>query len=124
MSHIERDLHGPLEPSRQSSDPRVIIYRVVDGAELAYLQVNGNYGPNPNGSGKYFSWRLVGAKAFAAHPINTGRTITETTLPQSIVNQGFSMTEPGPNSPGPSVHVDEPDLPMIYAAMTPIRIVT
>lgn len=124
MSHIDGDLYGPLEQSGQNSDPRVSLYRVVDPTELAYLQVNGDYGPNPNGSGKYFSLTLVGARAFAAHPINAGRTITETTLPQSIVTKGFSMIEPGPNSPGPSVHFDESELPIIYAAMTPIIVVT
>jgi hypothetical protein len=104
--------------------PRVTVYRVIDSIELAYLRANGDYGPNPNGAGKYFALTLAGARAFAAHPINAGRTITETTLPQSIFVRGFGMNEPGPNSPGPSMHFDEKDLPAVYASMTPAGIVT
>lgn len=124
MSHIDRDLFEPLEQSGQNNDPPVPVYRVVDGIELAYLQNNGDYGPNPNGSGKYFALTLTGARAFAAHPINSGRTITQTTLPQSVVSLGFNMIESGLNSPGPSVHFDEPDLVVVYGAMTPVTIVT
>jgi hypothetical protein len=58
---------------------------VVDPTELAYLRATGNYGSNSARSGKYFSLTLAGAQAFARAPINAGSTITQTTLPQSIV---------------------------------------
>jgi hypothetical protein len=124
MSLIDHNLIGPREQSGESNDRRVAVYRVIDAVELAYLRIKGDYGPNPNGSGKYFALTLVGARAFAAHPINTGRTITETTLPRSILALGSSIIEPGPNSPGPSVHFDETELPVVYSAMTPAKIVT
>jgi hypothetical protein len=114
----EGDLYAPIAP-----DPRVTIYRVVDGIELAYLKINGDYGSNPNRSGKYFALQLPGARAFAAAIINAGSTITETSLPQSIVSQGWHMTDPGPNGAGISVYFDEVQLPMVYAAMSPVVIV-
>ena len=122
-SPTDGDSGEPREQSGESDGPRVPVYRVIDAVELAYLRANGDYGPNPNGSGKYFALTLLGARAFAAHPINAGRTITETTVPQSILSFGTNIIEPGPNSPGPSVHFDEPELAAVYRAMTRVRIV-
>ncbi|MGH7100471.1 MAG: hypothetical protein ACREE4_22880, partial [Stellaceae bacterium] len=102
-----------------SNDPRIAVYRVVDATELAYLRMTGNYGSNPNRSGKYFARSLSGAAAFAASPMNAGSMITETTLPQSVVKQGWSMIDPGPNGAGISVYFAEVQLPMVYGAMTP-----
>jgi hypothetical protein len=104
-------------------DPRVAVYRVVNPTELAYLLVTGNYGSNPNRSGKYFALTLTGARAFAGAAMNAGSTITGTTLPQSVVSQGWGMTDPGPHGAGSSVFFDEAQLPMVYDVMTPPVIV-
>jgi len=64
----------------------------------------------------------AGAAAFAAAPMNPGSTITETTLPQSIIRQGFAMVDPGPHGAGHSVHFAESQLSMVYGAMGPIVI--
>lgn len=107
------------DPLPQSgSDPRIPLYRVVDAAELAYLQMTGNYGSNASRSGKYFALTLGGATAFAAAPINAGAVITETSLPQAVLNQGWRMIDPGPQGAGPSVYFSEGQLAMVYAAMT------
>jgi hypothetical protein len=105
--------------STTNNDPRVTVYRVVDPTELAYLQANGNYGSNPSESGKYFALTPGGAQAFAGAPINAGSTITSTTLPQSVVNQGFPFPDPGQNGAGPSVFFGQPQLPTVYGTMTP-----
>jgi hypothetical protein len=96
---------------------------VVDPTELAYLQATGNYGSNPSQSGKYFALSLAGAQAFANAPMNAGSTITSTTLPQSVVNQGFGFADPGAHGAGPSVFFDQPQLPTVYGTMTPPVIV-
>jgi hypothetical protein len=100
-----------------SIDPRVAVYRVVDPAELAYLQATGNYGSNPARSGKYFALTPAGAQAFASHPFSAGSTITETTLPRSVLNEGFLFNDPGQYGAGPSVFFAQPQLPMVYSAM-------
>src|SRR6266496_3693170 len=104
------------------NDPRVSVYRVIDATELAYLRMHRSYGSNPNGSGKYFALTLAGARAFAVAPMNAGSTITETTLPRSIIVQGFTMIDPGPYGAGPSVHFAEAQLPLVYGAMRSIVI--
>jgi hypothetical protein len=104
-------------------DPRVAVYRVVDPTELAYLLMTGNYGSNPNRSGKYFALTLTGARAFAGAPMNAGCMTTETTLPQSVISQGWAMTDPGLQGAGSSVFFDDNQLPMVYGAMTPPVIV-
>ncbi|HEX2151995.1 MAG TPA: hypothetical protein VHG31_08365 [Stellaceae bacterium] len=80
--------------------------------------MTGNYGSNPSRSGKYFALTLAGARAFAAAPINAGSAITRTTLPLSVVAQGFAVRDPGPHGAGPSVFFAEPQLPIVYAAMS------
>jgi hypothetical protein len=105
-----------------SNDPRIAVYRVVDATELAHLVMTGSYGSNPSRSGKYFALTVAGATAFAAAPMNAGSTITETTLPQSVVSQGFAMIDPGPHGAGRSVHFAEPQLAMVYGAMGPVVI--
>ena len=105
----------PLFPD----DDRVPVFRVVDATELAYLLMVGNYGSNPSRSGKYFALTLVGARAFAAASMNAGSTITETTLPRSVIAQGFAVRDPGPYGAGPSIFFAEHQLPIVYAATTP-----
>ena len=107
-----------------ANDQRNIIYRVVDTVELACLQTTGNYGSNPARSGKYFALTLAGARAFAGAPINAGSTITGTTLPQSIVNQGFGFNDPGQHGAGPSIFFGESQLPNVYGNMTPPVVIT
>jgi hypothetical protein len=102
-----------------NSDPRVVVYRVIDAAELAHLRMTGSYGSNASRSGKYFAMTLAGARAFAATSMNAGSTITETTLPQSVVGQGWRLVDPGRRGAGPSVYFSEQQLPMVYTAMTP-----
>jgi hypothetical protein len=101
-----------------SDDSRIPVYRVVDPTELAYLQATGNYGSNPAQSGKYFALTPAGAQGFASHPGNAGSTITGTTLPRSVVNQGFLFNDPGRYGAGPSVFFAQPQLPTVYGAMT------
>lgn len=101
-----------------NSDPGVSVYRVVDATELAYLRRVGDYGSNPSRSGKYFALTLLGARAFAGHPINQGSIVTEATLPQSVVSRGFSFVDPGPHGAGSSVFFDEMQLPIVYGVMT------
>jgi hypothetical protein len=95
------------------------VYRVIDPAELAYLQASGDYGSNPARSGKYFALTIAGARAFAAAPINAASSITETTLPQSVVDIGFAFIDPGQQGAGRSVFFSELQLPAVYGAMTP-----
>jgi len=91
---------------------------VVDSVELAHLQMTGNYGSNPSRSGKYFALSLAGARSFAAAPLNANSTITETTLPRSVLSQGWRMVDPGPHGAGISIYFSEPQLAMVYGAMT------
>lgn len=91
-----------MSATNSLSDPRIVLYRVVDGVELAYLQANGNYGSNPSRTGKYFALTLLGAQAFASHPVNAGSRITWTTLPQTVVGQGYPLADPGRYGAGQS----------------------
>ncbi len=95
-------------PSR--GHPPVVVYRVVDETELNYLETHGNYGSNPSQSGKYFSLTIDGALAFANAPMNAGTTVTMTTLPQSVVNRGVKLNDPGPNGAGLSVFFPQQQL--------------
>ncbi len=115
------DNHGSA--AVPTAGPRVPVYRVIDAIELAYLKLTGDYGSNPSHSGKYFALTLSGAQAFASHPINQGSTITETSLPQPIINQGYSFVDLGPHGAGSSVFFAEAQLRNVYRAMTPPVIV-
>ena len=106
-----------------NSDPRIVVYRVIDATELAYLQMTGNYGSNPSRSGKYFALTLAGATGFAGAPMNAGSAITETTLPKSVFDQGWRMIDPGPYGAGSSVYFSELQLPIVYGAMTPCTVI-
>lgn len=107
-----------MQGSGPGGGPRIAVYRVVDAIELAYLVAHGNYGSSPSRSGKYFALTLSGAAAFAAAPMNAGATITETTLPRSILDQGYILANPGRHGAGRSVYFDERFLPIVYTAMT------
>jgi hypothetical protein len=91
----------------------------VDPVELAHLQSTGNYGSSPSQSGKYFALTPGGAQAFASAPINAHSVVTSTTLPKSVVTQGFQFTDPGVYGAGPSVFFSQPQLPTVYGTMTP-----
>jgi len=97
---------------------------VIDAAELAHLRMTGSYGSNPSRSGKYFALTLAGARAFAAARMNMSSTITETTLPQSVVGQGWPLVDPGPHGAGSSVYFSELQLPLVYGVMTPPNVTT
>jgi hypothetical protein len=94
-------------------------WRVVDATELRYVQAHGDYGSNPSRSGKYFALTIRGAQAFASAPMNAGSTITATGLPQSVVNGGFIVNDPGPYGAGSSVFFEELQLAMVYGTMRP-----
>ena len=98
---------------RAQDELRVTVYRVVDPIELAHLQATGNYGSRPSESGKYFALTATGAQAFASAPVNSGTTITSTTLPQVIISQGYQFVDPGPKGPGASVFYAQPQLPSV-----------
>jgi hypothetical protein len=72
--------------------------------------------------GKYFSLTQEGAQNFAGSSINAGQqmTITSTTVPQSIFNQGFLFNDVG--GAGASIHFQQDFLPTLYNSMGPIII--
>ena len=86
--------------------------------------MTGDFGSSPSRSGKYFALTLAGAYAFARAPMNAGSTVTETTLPQSVIRQGFAIIDPGPFGAGRSVHFAEAQLAMVYGAMTQPIVIT
>jgi hypothetical protein len=102
-----------------SDDSSVPVYRVIGPTELAVLLATGTYGSNPNESGKYFALTLAGAQDFANAPFNSGRTlaITITSLPGSVLSQGYAFPDVG--GAGPSVFFSNPQLPIVYGTMTP-----
>ena len=104
---------------KAAGDPLVPVWRVVDATELRYVQAHGDYGSNPSRSGKYFALTIRGAQAFASAPMNAGSTITATGLPQSVVNVGFIVNDPGPYGAGSSVFFKELQLAMVYGTMRP-----
>jgi hypothetical protein len=107
-----------------SNAAHVTLYRVIGLTELACLKSTGNYGSSPSQSGKYFALHLRGAQAIASHPMNAGGVITSTTLPRSVVDQGFRFIDPGVYGAGPSVFFSERQLPAVYGTMTPARILS
>jgi len=94
------------------------IYRAVDPAELAHLSASGDYGFSPNKSGKYFALTLNGAYDFAEHPFNASMnlTVTQTTVPKTVLREGFFFKDPG--GAGPSVYFSDAQLPKVYSTMT------
>jgi hypothetical protein len=103
----------------QTNDPRITVYRVVDPTELAHLRTAGDYGSNPSLSGKYFALTRTGARSFANAAMNAGSTITATTLPRSVVAQGFAFNDPGRYGAGQSIFFDQVRPRSLYPAMTP-----
>lgn len=98
-------------------DPLLVVYRVVDATELAYLEAHGNYGSNPSQSGKYFALTIDGARAFAAAPMNAGTAITTATLPKSVVDSGTMFNDPGRNGAGWSAFFPQQQLARLYGTM-------
>jgi hypothetical protein len=96
----------------------VIVYRVADETELAYLEAHGHYGSNPSQSGKYFALTLDGARAFANAPMNTGSTITTATLPHSVANRGVRFNDPGRYGAGLSVFFSQRQLGEVYGSIS------
>lgn len=94
------------------------IYRAIGPRELDYLNATGNYGLSRNASGKYFALTLGGAYDFANSPFNAGTqmTVTQTSVPVSILNSGFLFNDVG--GAGPSVHFSDSQLPQVYFTMT------
>ena len=115
-------MQAPQSAAAATHDPRVTVYRVVDPTELSFLEAEGNYGSSPSLSGKYFTLTLAGAQAFASAPMNAHTTITSTTLPQSVLVQGQPFFDPGLRGAGQSVFFSQPQLPTVYDAMTPPKI--
>ncbi|MGA3005274.1 MAG: hypothetical protein ABSE20_26500 [Acetobacteraceae bacterium] len=105
------------------SDLRIDVYRVLDPSELAHLHTTGDYGSSPALSGKYFALTFAGARSFASAPMNVGCAITITTLPQSIVTLAFAFNDPGQSGAGSSIFLDQAQLQVVYAAMTPPAVV-
>ncbi|MGA2869606.1 MAG: RHS repeat-associated core domain-containing protein, partial [Verrucomicrobiota bacterium] len=99
----------------------VQIFRTVDQNELPSV-LNGTYGSSPSASGKYFSLTQEGAENVANAPMNAGQqmTMTSTTVPQSVFNQGYLFNDTG--LAGPSIHFQQEFLPTLYNSMTPIVI--
>jgi hypothetical protein len=75
---------------------------------------NGNYASSPGQSGKYFAVTASGAQAFLGAPMNSDGTLTMTTLPGSVLSQGRTFPDIGPNGARPSVWFGQPQLPMVY----------
>jgi hypothetical protein len=115
---VEKKESEPASGAAAGADLPVPVYRVVDVVEFTYLRLTGNYGSNPSYSGKYFALTLSGARAFAQHPMNAGSKVTQTTLPQSVVDQGWLFIDLGPYGAGSSIYFSEAQLPMVYGVMT------
>ena len=111
-----------MDKAQEADNPRVSIFRAVGQAELAQIVSHGTYGSNPNRSGKYFALTNEGVRAFANAPMNVGSTVTSTTLPQSVIDQGYRFNDPGRYGAGPSVFFSESQLSEVYINMTPIII--
>ena len=107
--------------SAAENEETVQIFRAVDQNELPSV-LNGTYGSSPNLSGKYFSLTQEGAENVANAPMNAGQqmTITSTTVPRSVFNQGYLFNDTG--LAGPSIHFQQEFLPTLYNLMTPIII--
>jgi RHS repeat-associated protein len=105
-----------------AEDQAVQIFRAVDQDELQYIPSEGTYGSSPSMYGKYFALAQEGAQNFANSTINAGQqmTITSTTIPTSILNQGFFFNDVG--GAGASVHFQQEFLPTLYNLMTPINL--
>jgi hypothetical protein len=117
------DNEAPPGSGATGANPPVPVYRVVDVVELAYLRLTGDYGSNPSYSGKYFALTLSGAQAFAQHPMNSRSRVTQTTLSQSVIDQGWIFIDLGTYGAGSSVYFNEAQLPTVYVAMTPAVII-
>ena len=74
--------------------------------------------------GKYFALTQEGAQNFANASINAGQqiTITSTTIPRSVFNQGFLFNDVGAQGAGASIHFQQDFLPTLYNSMGPITI--
>jgi RHS repeat-associated protein len=103
---------------------RVRLFRAVDENELRSILEEGTYGSSPSMGGKYFALTREGAENFANAGINAGRdiTITSTTVPRSVFNEGFLFNDPGANGAGASIHFAQDFLRSLYDAIGPIKI--
>ena len=99
----------------------VQIFRTVDQNELPSV-LNGTYGSSPSASGKYFALTQEGAQNVANSTMNAGQqmTMTSTTIPRSVFNQGYLFNDTG--LAGPAIHFQQEFLPTLYNSMTPIKI--
>jgi RHS repeat-associated protein len=113
-------LAGGIVPAAESET--VQIFRAVDQAEMGSVLSQGTYGSSPSMTGKYFALTQEGAQNFAGSAINAGKqmTITSTTIPRSVFNQGYFYTDVGANGAGASIHFSESYLSTLYNSMTPI----
>mgnify|MGYP001366462626 CR=1 FL=1 len=102
---------------------RVEVFRAINSEELNYLQTFGNYGYSPSQAGKYFALTMQGAKAYSTNSWMQDSVITATTVPSSIIKQGFYFNDPGPTGAGPSLHYQDSQLPLLYKSMSPVRVI-
>jgi hypothetical protein len=78
----------------------VPIFRAVGQSETSSILNAGTYGSAPSMGGKYFALTQQGAQDFASASFNAGRqmSITSTTVPRSVFNQGFLFNDVGKES--------------------------
>ena len=100
----------------------VTLYRAIGEAELQDVLRYGDYDLNPHGGGKYFALDEAGARRFASTSINNGlrMTITSIQVPESILEQGDRIYDPGGG--GASIHFSDAELPDIYRSSNPVEI--
>jgi len=112
----ERGVVGAAE-----GEGAVQIFRAVGQSESSSILNAGTYGSAPSMGGKYFALTQQGAQDFANASFNAGRqmSVTSTTIPQSVFNQGFLFNDVG--GAGASIHFQQDFLPTLYNSMTPIK---
>jgi hypothetical protein len=127
FAEVEGRSIAPSGASGQSDDflaadsGAVQVFRAVDQNELPSV-LNGTYGSSLSASGKYFALTQEGAQNIANSTMSAGQqmTITSTTVPQSVFNQGYLFNDAG--GAGASIHFRQEFLPKLYNSMTPIKI--
>jgi RHS repeat-associated protein len=109
------------EAAAAEGEGTVQIFRAVGQSESSSILNAGTYGSAPSMGGKYFALTQQGAQDFANASFNAGRqmSVTSTTIPQSVFNQGFFFNDVG--GAGASIHFQQDFLPTLYNSMTPIK---
>lgn len=69
---------------------------------------------------KHFGLSATATDGLRRHSTWENHTMTSTTVPTSVVFMGTRI--PDPLGAGPSVHFSDPQLPIVYRSMSPIKV--